>query len=73
MVFTEEYLLPTILFNQSTPEYRQLHTLIKQTRNQMIQSALATGFTSPETIQLSQKLDYYLNIELKQRNNHIHI
>lgn len=34
----------------------------------MIDSGLTTGFTSNTTLQLSQQLDFYLNIEIKQRN-----
>jgi hypothetical protein len=33
----------------------------------MIDSAFTSGFSSPETVQISQLLDHYLNLEQKQR------
>jgi hypothetical protein len=35
----------------------------------MIDSAFTSGFTSPETVQISQLLDHYLNLEQKQRKH----
>lgn len=54
--------------NNLTHNYSQLLFVIKQTQIQMIQSALAKGYTSPETVRISQQLDCYLNLELKIRN-----
>ncbi|WP_409305884.1 Spo0E family sporulation regulatory protein-aspartic acid phosphatase [Peribacillus sp. SCS-155] len=36
--------------------------MIKSCREQMIELGLKQGFTSPETVELSQRLDYLLNI-----------
>ncbi|WP_409304947.1 aspartyl-phosphate phosphatase Spo0E family protein [Peribacillus sp. SCS-155] len=36
--------------------------MIKSRREQMVELGLKKGFTSPETVELSQQLDYLLNI-----------
>jgi hypothetical protein len=61
--------MPTIFSTNPTHSHSQLLSLIRQTRKQMINSALTTGLTSQETVQISQQLDRYLNLEQKHRNN----
>jgi hypothetical protein len=59
--------MPTIFNKNSSRSYNQLVSLIKHTRKQMIHSASTSGLTSQETVEISQQLDYLLNLEHKQR------
>jgi hypothetical protein len=59
--------MTTSLLNQPSHTNTQLNSLISHTRKQMIDSAFTSGFSSPQTVQISQLLDHYLNLEQKQR------
>jgi hypothetical protein len=59
--------MPTLFIANPSQSYTQLLSLISATRKKMIESALSSGFTSPITVQYSQQLDFYLNLELQQR------
>jgi hypothetical protein len=59
--------MPTIFNKNSSTSYNQLVSLIKHTRSEMIHSARVSGLTSQETVEISQQLDYLLNLEQKQR------
>jgi hypothetical protein len=61
--------MTTSLLNHPSHTHTQLISLISHTRKQMIDSAFSSGFSSPKTVQISQLLDYYLNLEQKQRNH----
>jgi hypothetical protein len=61
--------MTTSLITHRSYTHTQLISLISYTRKQMVTSALTSGFSSPETVQISQLLDYYLNLEQKQRNH----
>jgi hypothetical protein len=64
----EEIRMTTSLLTQRSYTHTQLISLISNTRKQMIDSALTNGLSAAETVQISQLLDHYLNLELKQRN-----
>jgi hypothetical protein len=66
-MLVEELTMTTSLINYPTHTHIQLISLISHTRKQMIDSAFTSGFSSPKTVQISQLLDYYLNLEQKQR------
>jgi hypothetical protein len=64
----EEIRMTTSLLTHRSYTHTQLISLISNTRKQMIDSALTNGLSAAETVQISQLLDHYLNLELKQRN-----
>lgn len=66
-MLVEEIAMTTSFINHPTHTHLQLISLISYTRKQMIDSALTSGFSSPQTVQISQLLDHYLNLEQKQR------
>jgi hypothetical protein len=59
--------MTTSLLTHPSHSHKQLNSLISNTRKQMIDTAFTSGFSSPETVQISQLLDHYLNLEQKQR------
>jgi hypothetical protein len=59
--------MTTSLITHPSHSHTQLNSLISNTRKRMIDSAFTSGFSSPETVQISQLLDHYLNLEQKQR------
>jgi hypothetical protein len=65
--------MPPVYSDFYTCSNTKLQTIINHLRKQMILSGLSTGFTSTRTLQLSQQLDYFLNIEIRQRNKKIAI
>lgn len=46
-----------------------LTTKIESLRNVMIETARTHGFTSPETIKISQELDSLLLIKIREKNS----
>jgi len=40
---------------------------IEKLRKKMISVGMSNGFTSAETIQLSRKLDYLINLQMRKR------
>jgi hypothetical protein len=72
-MLVEEIGMTTSLINHPTQTHSQLIFLISYTRKKMIDSAFTSGFSSPQTVQISQLLDHYLNLEQKQRKASSHI
>lgn len=66
-MLVEEISMTTTFIYHPTHTNSQLISLISYTRKQMIDSAFTSGFSSPQTVQISQLLDHYLNLEQKQR------
>lgn len=47
-------------------DLRELIEHIEQLRKKMVTVGMAEGFTSDETIKLSKRLDYLINLQMKK-------